>query len=270
MSNYGFKTMGKDGRTAINGKWPIFGADINHSPKAFRTIRITDRKSNSLRYGSTPLPSVDTSGLNYTQNVQAETHGEIKELVYRYEHGYSKRPVGYWTVVGNLNFRTSGDLVGVEVSTPNPGNQGGNYNSSTQGTLKVFPLVPLMNGSFAGTYDTSGSAPSIRVGSPSNSTNADMLIPDSAPAFYKSVYQPIFDEAGYTVEIDDKYVSIYRVNYWFDVRRRSYYHYRDDLGGGSIYEFTLDSNIRVRGVTQLEGSIVDVNIYLTPLDMEKL
>lgn len=266
MSNYGFKTMGKDGRTAINGKWPIFGADINHAPAAFRTIRITDRRTNSLRYGSTPLPSVNTSGTNYWQNPQAETHGEIKELVYRYEHGYQHKPVGYYTVLGNLNFRTSGDLVGQEVSSPIPGNQGGNYSASTNGTITKFPLVPTINGSFPGTYSDFGTTPALRVGSANYMPNADMLIPDNAPLSYKGVYMPVLDgEAGYTVEIDDKYVSIYRVNYWFDVRRRSYFRYND-----SSTSFTYDSNIRVRGVTQLEGSVVDVNIYLTPLEMEKL
>lgn len=270
MSNYGFKTMEKGGRVAINGKWPIFGVDINHSPAAFRTIRITDKKSNALRYGNTPLPSVDPNYLNDYQLVQEETYGEIKELVYRYEHGYDRKPVGYWTILGKLNFRTSGDLVGQEVSAEPSGALGGNYNASTNGTLTVFPLVPIMNGSFPGAYSDYGATPAIRVGAPSYMPNADMLIPDAASSFYKGVYMLDGSEAGYTVEIDDKYVSIYRVNYWFDFRRRAYIHYRSDLGGGHIYEFTDDSNIRVRGVTQLEGSVVDVNIYLTPLEMEKL
>ena len=45
MSDYGFKTHDNTGKIAINAKNPIFGFDMGHKPRGFKTFRFTDAKT---------------------------------------------------------------------------------------------------------------------------------------------------------------------------------------------------------------------------------
>ena len=309
MSDYGFKTVktnkngGKD--TAINAKYPMMGFDLSHRPKSFRTIHISDIKTNPFASSSTPgyssptLPSVSSlSNLPvafvapdgtrwYITGGANKTYGYVREEIYRYEHGYDFRPACYGTIIGVLNRRVRTNAIGNESGTSPVGkyyyngsiansnwNLMTSFNTVSESTSIGYPLFPWMNGmktSYGENLNHHMFSYTLS-DAPSTSTN-NTAIKDSMR--YLTIrnynYSDVSSNAyyPYDFEVDEKYVKIYRTYYWCEIYGRIYFDhtfYDDDMN----YRYEMKDFLRTKFVEQLNGSEIDITIMLFPYRMEDL
>ena len=102
MSDYGFKTSDDNRATVLNAKNPIFGFDMQHTPRAFKTFHIVDTKTSPIHTGSVATPDPQpVNSWGYAQNMD---YGTIRELIKKVKHGYPFRPVGYATISGTMKY----------------------------------------------------------------------------------------------------------------------------------------------------------------------
>lgn len=304
MSDYGFKTLKSGGGgltdTSINAKYPMMGFDLSHSPSAFRTVHISDRKTNPFASSTTPgyvspsLPSVSSLtslywGYNDPQGNfhpllggANNTSGYVRELIYQYEHGYDYRPAGYGIITGTINRRIRTNAVG----TPIAGNyyfngtlNDGNWNKltafdTTSESGSMQSLFPYMNGMKADTgqdlSDHLFTYTLIPANVPSTSSTSDGIRNGmSRLAMYH--YTKLIDSARYPYEfeIDEKYVKIYRVYYWNETYGRLYFDHTF-YDGDYNWRYEIKDYLRVKQVEQTAGSEIDITIMLFPYKMEDI
>lgn len=310
MSDYGFKTVktnkngGKD--TAINAKYPMMGFDLSHRPNSFRTIHISDIKTNPFASSSTPgysspsLPSVSSlSNLPvhfigpdgtrwYITGGANKTHGYVREEIYRYEHGYDFRPACYGIITGVLNRRVRTNAIGNEPGTSPVGkdyyngslvnsnwNLMSSFNTVSESTSIGYPLFPWMN-EMKTSYGENLNFHSFSYtlsNAPSTSTNNDAIKASMRQLTirYYNYYVSISSNAyyPYDFEVDEKYVKIYRTYYWCEIYGRIYFDhtfYDDDMN----YRYEMKDFLRTKFVEQLNGSEIDITIMLFPYRMEDL
>ncbi len=263
MNDYGFATLDQQGNNAINAKNPIFGFDMAHTPRPFKTFHITDTRVNPFDTETVAIPNptpVDSWG--WSENNKS---GKNRVLIKRVKHGYNFRPVGYATITGNWNVEKRVQIQ----QTQYAGNFGGNY---TKTLIKQNPYdrdMPFTPNQFNQAYVVQTSqflgAPYTMLDKTDFSgtifeyqyiTDVLTLIPWGDQRGEYAAQHPI------QVEIDDEYINIYYEYAWSDVIRRAKFTYSGQT--------THDLQERVKIVTQYIGSTYDVTVYLCPYPIEEL
>lgn len=268
MSDYGFKTNDDNRATVLNAKNPIFGFDMQHTPRAFKTFHIVDTKTSPIHTGSvaTPNPQPAQYSWEYADNMD---YGTIRELITRVKHGYSFRPVGYATISGTLKYSYNVHFD----QTQRAGSYGGNYskNLTKKKPDSDFALVSNISGLPFVTNTTAGLfLPSVGLSTsdfsgttwpypyPRNVMTMYAYGPEYAPDLGDGVGAPNCIE----VKIDDEYIYFYRTYRWSDTIRRAKYN-----GANGISD---DIQERVKIAEQYTGSEYNVTVYLCPFPIEEL
>lgn len=267
MSDYGFKTTDDNRASVLNAKNPMFGFDMQHTPRAFKTFHIVDTKTSPIHTGTVQTP--DPQPYNTWDYADDMDYGTIRELITKVKHGYNFRPVGYATISGTLKYSLN---VRIE-QTQRAGSYGGNYTKNltkTKGETDYI-LVPNMSGvPFASVTDSGIFIPTV------NLTEQDFSGTTWASDFPRQVmtlieygpyYAPeLLTENGLPksieVEIDDEYIYFYRSYNWSDTIRRAKF----------VWNGTVDQDIqeRVKIAEQYTGSEYNVTVYLCPFPIEEL
>lgn len=275
MSDYGFKTIDESNAVAINAKNPLFGFDMGHRPRPYKTFRIIDNKTNPFVSGSVSVPSITPTQAVAWSYKDSSDYGSVRELIFQVKHGYNFRPVGYATITGTLNFSKSVSIEQDEVAVSATfGTFGGDYSTTVDKTIATGAHILPLAGSkfFVAEYPTSPTvfAPVERL------DPADYIgtVFHDDILFWMKYYltniqipnimlQPPMDL--YEVEIDDEYIYIYRTYWWSDTIRRV-------VQANSPVTSPLLNDVRehVKIVNQTTGSMVDVTVYLAPYPIEEL
>lgn len=276
MSDYGFKTHDETGATAINAKHHIFGFDMAHTPRAFKTFHFTDAKEGELVDAGLAMPdttTMDPSGVGWGDGENTQW-GAQTTLITKVEHGYNFRPVGYATITGTLNVQNRIKVTQTQIVATTE-DFGGNYTYTTvkqekQGeqlspNIKSKIWIPYDTWpSFCGPYETLSSA---------DFPNTTWNFPFPEQVMLNHPWGPLGDEDFMDkwsspdpihVEIDEKYIYFYRTNLWSDTKRRAKF---IDI---FTRETTRDLLEQVQIATEFVGSTYDVTVYLCPFSLEML
>ena len=263
MSDYGFKTHDELNKTAINAKNPIFGFDVRHTPRAFKTFRITDAKTYAIQTGSPATPNPQPSNSwGYAQNVVG---GVIEETLVQVKHGYNFRPVGYAVITGTWKISSRVQIT----QTQRAGSYGGNYSKTLIKDIETYQLTPNPFNhiwvSSTGVSPTGGSMVSLSASDFSGTTWAyeyPKSIMTGLPYGSSSTWLPDWSDDPIYVEFDDTYIYIKRKRSWSDTIRRCKFTY-----SGSTSD---DIQERVKATSQFTGSVFNVTIYLCPFPLKEL
>lgn len=263
MSDYGFKTHDNTGKIAINAKNPIFGFDMGHKPRAFKTFRFIDAKTYPIQTGSTATPNpnpVDSWGWD-----QRITSGVIEETLLKVKHGYNFRPVGYAVITGTWKISSRVQIT----QTQRAGSYGGNYTKTLTKDIISYELTPNQFNhiwvSSTGVSPMSGSMVSLDASDFSGTTWAYQYPRDvmtNMPYGSSSQMFPDVDDDPIWVEFDDQYIYVKRKRSWTDTIRRCKFTY-----GGST---SNDIQERVKATSLFTGSHFDVTVYLCPFPLKEL
>lgn len=252
-NNYGFKTVKDNLDTSINGKWPIFGFDVNDIDNAFRTTRVVDSSSHNFPDTGNTKPNY-----NYGNNLK---EGVIKELITSYDHGYDFRPMGYYTVGGTLNLKVKAQ-VDQTATGPAAGDAGGSYtvtNTYPSSSYGEETLIPKMNDFLSARGPSTSTYDNILYTTIGTANTNKLVVP---PNFYFPwEYLGNNRAAWISVEIDDKKVYIY-MNYAY------YDSWSTRFAEGDPQDGNVDS--RVRMVADTSGSTFNVNVFLAPYSIEEM
>ena len=272
MSDYGFATYDeKTGKIAekINSKYPIFGPEYKNINVQYRTIHINDTQQNAVRSASLSTPAMDTN-YSWTGTQYDIYYGEsyyatnYDELVYSYEHGLSKRPMGYAVITGTLVRNTRTKLVQTVVAGSNVG---GNFTLNNVFTASTT-LAPSRNGlmeltpSVVDMWDYN--VVTVKRPNDGGVAGEDIIISNSCLGIFGD-YPNATDVRGvntklpYRVVIDDKKVYVYRNISWADHLVRAGYQ-----------NATLDVRERTQAIEDYAGSSLDVTVYLVPYSLGDL
>ena len=283
MADYGFATY--DPRTQriegmVNSKYPIFGARYDKIKTSFRTVHINETYTQPFQTASLSQPPASAG-----QVTQNGFYAYEKTLIKRFEHKLGTTPLGYWIGVGTVTKNTRMSL----------------EFSNLDDSHSLFPASFSATGTRSKTFSVSGAAGQAMLDSSGQSmtdefkvnmmtigTSGDVniIVPNNYPLQlndnlgYGGGYQEIPGDNSsqpdyysgtaparwpYIVEVDDKYVSIYRLTYWCDIWSR---YYQDTYDQG--VHVTWDEQARSKGAIDFAGSSVDITIYLCPYSMEDL
>ena len=263
MSDYGFKTHDELNKTAINAKNPIFGFDVRHTPRAFKTFRITDAKTNPIHTGNpgTPNPNPQNSW-GYAETMDS---GEITETILKVKHGYNFRPVGYAVITGTWKISSRIQIT----QTQRAGSYGGNYSKTLVKDVHTWELTPNQFNhiwvSSTGIGGQSGSMVSLSESDFSGTTWAYQY-PRDIMTYYPygadGGWYPAAQDDPVWVEFDDTYIYIKRKYGWTDTVRRCKFTY-----SGSTSD---DIQERVKATSQFTGSVFNVTVYLCPFPLKEL
>lgn len=275
MSDYGFATFDeKTGRNEmkINSKWPVFGPEYSKIAQQFKTIHLTDTASKTVQTASLSVPALTYNFTGYGTSYDI-WYGEsiyttyVDEEIYRYEHGFKFRPLGYYTIAGNLNKNIRVNLVQTNVA--GGANYGGNF-TVNQVLNKTGMALPVRNGmreatsGFAMLWDSSLVIPmSLNAGGTSSD---NVIIPDSCLGIFSSYPNTteLHNDYGanytpYRVEIDGTYVRVIRRTAWGDHIVRAGYQ-----------NGNLNVRQRTKAIEDYAGTTLDITVYLIPYSMEDI
>ena len=258
MSDYGFKTHDATNKMALNAKNPLFGFDMGHRPRAFKTFRITDAKQNAVHTGNVPTPEPPVyDGWSTAENYD---HGSIRELIKKVEHGYNFRPVGYATITGTLKVNRK---IRIE-QTQRAGSYGGNYSRNfDKPAEQSWEITPNQFNEPWIAYTGIGLYGAQAILEPSDFTGTTWQY--DIQYYFSGFYgQWTNNDPEYPIriEIDDKYIYFYRMYNWYDEIRRIRYIYN-----GRTYE---DLQERVKIADNFAGSTYNVTVYLCPYPLKEL
>lgn len=275
MSDYGFATFDeKTGRNEmkINSKWPVFGPEYSKIAQQFKTIHLTDTVSKAVKTASLSVPALTYNFTGYGTSYDI-WYGEsiyttyVDEEIYRYEHGFKFRPLGYYTIAGNLNKNIRVNLVQTNVA--GGANYGGNF-TVNQALNKTGMALPVRNGMRDATnaYNTLW-ASSLVIPKSQNAggtASNNVIIPNSCLGIFSS-YPNTTElhrdyDANYTpyrVEIDDTYVRVIRRTAWGDHIVRAGYQ-----------NGNLNIRQRTKVIEDYAGTTLDITVYLIPYSMEDI
>lgn len=264
MSDYGFKTHDDTGKIAINAKNPIFGFDMGHKPRAFKTFRFTDAKQSPIHTGSVATPNpTPSNSWGWAQNMDS---GVVKELIKKVKHGYNFRPVGYAVITGTWKTQSRVQIT----QTQRAGSYGGNYTRTftKTGQKSDWDLIPNQF-NYPWIADTGVSFPGSVVSldaSDFSGTNWSYEYPKSimtqmAP-WGTNGWITTVEDIPIWVEFDDEYIYFYRQWSWSDTIRRCKF----------TWNGTTDQDIqeRVKVSAQFVGSVFNVTVYLCPFPLKEL
>lgn len=275
MSDYGFATFDeKTGRNEmkINSKWPVFGPEYSKIAQQFKTIHLTDTVSKTVRTASLSVPALTYNFTGYGTSYDI-WYGEsiyttyVDEEIYRYEHGFKFRPLGYYTIAGNLNKNIRVNLVQTNVA--GGANYGGNF-TVNQVLTKTGMALPVRNGmreataGFAMLWDSSLVIPMSQ--SAGGTAPNNVIIPNSCLGIFSSYPNTTelhrdYDAnyAPYRVEINNTYVRVIRRTAWGDHIVRAGYQ-----------NGTLNIRQRTKAIEDYAGTTLDITVYLIPYSMEDI
>lgn len=264
MSDYGFKTHDDTGKIAINAKNPIFGFDMGHKPRAFKTFRFTDAKESPIHTGSVATPNPTPSdSWGWAQNMDS---GVVKELIKKVKHGYNFRPVGYAVITGTWKTQSRVQIT----QTQRAGSYGGDYTRTftKTGQHPDWDLIPNQFNqpwiAYTGVLSP-GSVVSLDA-SDFSGTNWSYEYPEyimTQMAPWGAGGQLVtIEDIPIWVEFDDEYIYFYRQWSWSDTIRRAKFTY-----GGSTSD---DIQERVKVSAQFVGSVFNVTVYLCPFPLREL
>lgn len=286
MSDYGFATYDdrndKKRLGSINSKWPIFGPKYKDISRCFKTVHLVDTYTPGFKTADLPAPVIP-SGDPWAYN---DYRWHEKQLIHRFEHGYDKRPLGYAVFSGNLVINVDCTITQVEtrVGERCP-SYGGNFTLNGR-NMSEIPILPSVSDQMKESILETSLAPNVpnienylfTIWSQEYTEywgiSPTITVPNNSVAVELQTYYvasnwitPDTIEKPYVVEIDDKYVNIYRNLYWLDFRSRWY----SELSGyGPPYDYTLDIYDRIKGATSFAGTTLDCTVYLAPYSMEDL
>lgn len=275
MSDYGFATFDeKTGRNEmkINSKWPVFGPEYSKIAQQFKTIHLTDTVSKTVQTASLSIPALTYNFTGYGTSYDI-WYGEsiyttyVDEEIYRYEHGFKFRPLGYYTIAGNLNKNIRVNLVQTNVA--GGANYGGNFTINTV-LSKSAMVVPERNGMREATdadntlWTSSLVAPMSQNAGGTASDN--VIIPNSCLGIFSAYPNTTELHSDYNanwtpyrVEIDDTYVRVIRRTAWGDHIVRAGYQ-----------NGTLNIRQRTKAIEDYAGTTLDITVYLIPYSMEDI
>lgn len=273
MSDYGFKTHDDTGKIAINAKNPIFGFDMGHNPRAFKTFRFTDAKESPIRTGSVATPNpTPTNTWGWAQNTDG---GVVKELIKQVKHGYNFRPVGYAVITGTWKTQSRVQIT----QTQRAGSYGGNYTRTFTKDDGRHQDVTLIPNPFNYPWDAqTGVVPQgatvILDASDFSGTNWAYEYPKNVMT--QMAYGRIIGDAyqwkpdrmstggdiPIWVEFDDEYIYFYRQWTWSDTIRRCKFTWN--------WSTSDDIQERVKVSAQFVGSVFNVTVYLCPFPLKEL
>lgn len=257
-NNYGFKTVKDNLDDSLNGKWPIFGFDVNDIKTAFRTTRIVDSSNHSF-------PNTGNTKPNYNYGVNLK-QGMIKELITSYDHGYDFRPMGWYTITGTFSLKCKAQVAQTAAGPGGP-SAGGNYTVDSTYYINQSNAPESLPPSFC-SMDRYSPRPVTPTPSPNyplsttigtSGSNAKLIVPPQY--MFPSNYSGNEYSAYISVEIDDKKVYIYMNYAYYD----SWATLWDDEGPQ-----VGDLGSRVRMVADTSGSIYNVNVFLAPYSIEEM
>lgn len=275
MSDYGFATFDeKTGRNEmkINSKWPVFGPEYSKIAQQFKTIHLTDTVSKTVQTASLSVPALTHNFTGYGTSYDI-WYGEsiyttyVDEEIYKYEHGFKFRPLGYYTIAGNLTKNIRVNLVQTNVA--GGANYGGNFTINTV-LSKSAMVVPERNGMREATnaYNTLWASSLVIPMSQSagGTASKNVIIPNSCLGIFSS-YPNTTElhrdyDANYTpyrVEIDDTYVRVIRRTAWGDHIVRAGYQ-----------NGNLNIRQRTKAIEDYAGTTLDITVYLIPYSMEDI
>ena len=276
MSNYGFVTYDPHRKNRklgiINSKWPIFGPRYRDISTCYKTFHISDRTTNVASAVNLNPSTPSNMGSSYKK------FSENQE-VFRVEHGFKKRPLGYATFVGNVVKNTRCYIN--QYHENGSAAYGGDFTLNGVNTA-VIPTVSSLQGELEGAYTSTSydvysntmrdTVFTVYDGS-TYFPRGNLLVPSGTPSRVKTTYvlpwvDPEYPDDDpvpgrgqslppYYVEIDDKYVILYRRLYKID------WLFRTDSGSTRVYD-------RVKGVSDYAGTELDMTVYLCPYSMEDL
>ena len=263
MSDYGFKTDDKTGKIALNAKNPIFGFDMGHKPRAFKTFRFRDTKQSTTNVGTTPEPNPPFVPDNWS-TAENNQRGQVRELIMKVKHGYNFRPVGYATITGNLKINTNVKIT----QTQRAGNFGGNYSRQWVYQTRSYTLTPSQyNKAFVAiASDVFNGAWAILQQSDFTGTLWNYGIENYFTGVYnfESSYGiPGEENMPISVEIDDEYIYFYRKWAWYNEVRRA-------MWRESNWAVHQDIQERVQISNDFAGSTYDVTVYLCPFPIKEI
>lgn len=270
MSDYGFATYDdknvKRRLGVVNSKWPIFGPKYADIGRCFKTIHITD----------TYTPDYKTASLNNPGDAgYTEYRWHEKQLIKQFEHKMGFRPVGYAFFSGNIILNVKCTITQTE--NRNGIASAGGYFTLNGNARQDMPVLPSMSKQMVPSYVSTGNGMGelqldnyyfgiTDYAGHSYATRSDIIVPDACLGTIKMDFVVANEWYGgaeypYVVEIDDKYVKIYRNMYWLDHWSRNYISYN------SSYR---EVNDRIKGASYYAGTELDCTVYLCPYRMEDL
>lgn len=275
MSDYGFATFDeKTGRNEmkINSKWPVFGPEYSKIAQQFKTIHLTDTVSKTVKTASLSIPALTHNFTGYGTSYDI-WYGEsiyttyVDEEIYKYEHGFKFRPLGYYTIAGNLTKNIRVNLVQTNVA--GGANYGGNFTVNTV-LSKSAMVVPERNGMREATNANNtlwASSLVIPKSQNAGGTAADnVIIPNSCLGIFSSYPNTTELHSDYNanwtpyrVEIDDTYVRVIRRTAWGDHIVRAGYQ-----------NGNLNIRQRTKAIEDYAGTTLDITVYLIPYSMEDI
>ena len=279
MSDYGFKTLDKTNAAVTNAKYPIFGFDMSHLPRAYKTFHITDAKTNPFVSGDVSVPSITPTQALAWSYKDSSDYGSVRELVKKVKHGYNFRPVGYATISGTLRMSRAISIEQDEVAVSATfGTFGGDYSTTVNHALSFGGgteghIIPLFSGGFfVGEVPTTNTyfAPQYQL---DTTDYAGTVFHDDILFWLKYYLTNIstpnmmveFPPDFIEVEIDDEYIYIYRKYWWSDTIRRVIQANSPVTGA-----FLNDVREHIKIANQTTGSAFDVTVYLCPYPLEEL
>lgn len=281
MSDYGFATYddknSKKRLGVVNSKWPIFGPKYANISNSFKTIHINDTYVPTYKTGAA-TPIIPVGG--YYAYTDMRWHE--KQLIHQFEHGYDFRPVGYAVFSGDLVVNVNCTITQTEVITGDVSPAGGSFTLYGVATQNI-PILPAVKGQMKASYVSTGYNPSelslgnyffgIQGVNGYGGVRGDIKVPNDCLSMIKQDYVVANSNVGdgdvpYVVEIDDKYVKIYRNVYWLDYWSKYYSSYYSEIL--PEYNYTQSIDDRIKGATSYAGSSIDCTIYLAPYRMEDL
>lgn len=309
MSDYGFKTLksGKERPKdiAINAKYTNMGFDLRHKPMPFVTISINDTRTNPYAtmgvrgYNPAPRPELnqltDTGfyyrDLNFNPvpflGKANKTYGVVDEVIYQAEHGYNFRPAGYVIYTGKINENIQKNCVGIPVAgqiiTTVSGYTSSNYNwnlmssfnrSVTTSSMVNGTLTPNMNkmtSKYGEVLNDRSFLYTIRTDEVPSTSSEQTWVSNAVFNLSMKEFQLhlLNGEFPYRVEVDDKYIKVYRTYYWCEMWGRLYMKSQSNSGDISSTAY-IEDEFKIKMVEQTYGSTVDITLMLFPYKMEDI
>lgn len=291
---------------AINAKYTNIGFDLRHKPTPFITVSINDTRTNPYAtngtrgYNPTTKPELSqltNTGLYYYDYFNNpfpvlgkanKTYGAIDEVIYRVEHGYNFRPAGYAIYTGKLNYNLQKNIVGTPIAGQNivtaDGYTESDYNwnlmrpFNTTTTTPIIvdgtltPKMNVMKAKYVDVINDHNFQYTIRPSDVPTTSIINNLIKDAVFNFsMKELQLQLVDDYKFPfwIEVDDKYITVYRTYYWCEMWGRLYMRSQSNRGSISASAY-IEDEFKIKMVEQTYGSTVDITVMLFPYKMEDI
>ena len=302
------KTTGSS--VVIEAKNPMLGFDLGKRPMPYVTFHVSDMSENPFAGSGTPgyiAPTAPTgSDLKtmtkpiYYPSVEVITnqrslygvnkdYGVVSEKIYEYEHKLGYKPAFYVVYSGSLSQWEKAENIGIPVQgVYSWSSTYGNSGSEDWAKMAAFDTL---SGSMGGHSESIFSRLTNILGEPANVNYTlepeDIPVASNNEAWYVR-YAVSFNLSGaasdasatidkwdpYWVEVDEKYIRIYRSYIWLETFGRVYYEldgYTPMSQGNRVNaSYRMDARLRQKIATQTAGTELDITIMLLPYSLGDL